>query len=89
MVELKSELEEQVRQALADDERTEDAEITVEDDDGVITLAGTVADRETREAAEEITEQVEGVVEIISDLEIAAEEEIEGVAGIAPHPPNQ
>lgn len=90
MVELRSELEERVSKALLEDEGTSDADITVAEDDGVITLTGNVTDMETHDVAEEIASQVEGVLEVINDVEIVdEEEEVGGVAGIAAHPTNQ
>lgn len=73
----KTELAEAVSAALAHDERTAEYPVEVVDDDGVITLTGKVNSLETREAAEAIAADQEGVVEIINDLEVEGEESAE------------
>jgi hypothetical protein len=45
------------------------------DNNGVVTLSGVVPSVEARQAAEEITEQVNGVKSVINDLKIEEDEE--------------
>ncbi len=59
-----------IRAALADDPRTELANVNVGSDRGIVTLTGQVDDEKVREAAEEIAEAQTGVVEVVNDLEI-------------------
>jgi osmotically-inducible protein OsmY len=59
-----------VQGALLEDARTGEFGIEVIDHDGVITLTGAVDSEKTREAAEEIARQQEGVLEVINDLEV-------------------
>ncbi len=59
-----------VQSALLEDARTGKSGIEVVEHDGVITLTGVVDSEETREAAEEIAGQQEGVLEVINDLEV-------------------
>jgi osmotically-inducible protein OsmY/uncharacterized protein YrrD len=65
--------------ALADDSRTELADIDVASDRGIITLVGQVDSAEIREAAEEVAESQSGVVEVINDLEVGPDEDTEAL----------
>lgn len=69
-----SELAHRVSAALQDDPRTEDAAIDVIDESGVITLTGTPTSDDVYQAAEEITRQLEGVIEVVNELQVAAKE---------------
>jgi len=64
-----------VVEKLIGDERTKDYAIEVIDNNGVITLKGAVSSIESRQAAEEITESVEGVKSVINDISIEEEKE--------------
>jgi osmotically-inducible protein OsmY len=77
---------ESVNSALQEDPRTEGAAIEVVCAGGVVTLTGTVSQEEAREAAEEITRQQEGVVEVINDLDIEQGWEVPGIP--PQRPPN-
>lgn len=61
-------LSERVTQALLNDDRTRDAIIDVTIEGGKVTLSGSVASEETRQAAEEITREQNGVVLVIDEL---------------------
>jgi osmotically-inducible protein OsmY len=63
-----------VLEALAEDARTAETAIEVIAEQGVVTLRGSTLDRETREAAEEITRGQEGVIEVINDLDVESPE---------------
>ena len=63
-----------VQEALSEDPRTENLTIEVVDENGIVTLTGTVPDQEARDAAEEITNQQDGVVQVINDLEVDSSE---------------
>ena len=64
------ELAHRVSIALKNDPRTRDAAVDVVDEGGTVTLTGTVASEEVRRAAEEITQQREGVVQVINELQV-------------------
>jgi osmotically-inducible protein OsmY len=74
MVDFKSDLSKQIAKKLADDERTMDSAIEVMDDGGVITLSGTAASEEARTAAENIAGEQEGVVSVISDMQLESQD---------------
>jgi osmotically-inducible protein OsmY len=59
-----------VNAALSDREETAQYPIEAVNDNGVITLSGTVPSDEVRDIAEEVAEEVEGVVDVINDLTI-------------------
>lgn len=58
------------QKALLDDPRTKEHGIEALDDNGVITLKGSVPSREVSEAAEKVTEDVFGVTGVINSLEV-------------------
>jgi hyperosmotically inducible periplasmic protein len=60
----------QVESALLQDRLTEDSEIEVLDNNGIVTLRGTVPSRDARERAEAITREVQGVTTVINELEV-------------------
>jgi hypothetical protein len=64
------ELAERVRYALATDSYTTDLNITVEVEDGIVYLHGTVGSLEDVEMAEEVAGSVPGVDDVEEDLEI-------------------
>jgi osmotically-inducible protein OsmY len=61
-------LQEKVQAALQEDARTREAPIEVLNENGIITLTGFVTHLETREIAEEITKDVDGVVSVVNDI---------------------
>lgn len=65
-----SALVERVEKALLEDPRTEDCDIDVVNEGGVIKLLGVVDSETTRLIAEEIASSQEGVIEVINDLEV-------------------
>lgn len=60
----------QVAMALFEDPRTSEEVIEVIGDRGVITLEGEVDDSETREAAEEVAAEQDGVISVVNSLKI-------------------
>jgi uncharacterized protein YrrD len=75
------------RAALADDPRTELADVNVASDRGIVTLTGRVDDKAVRKTAEEIAEAQRGVVEVINDLEIEEDEFTPWLKGRHPEGP--
>ena len=65
-------LAKRVQDALAQDPRTEDLILDVVDENGIVTLTGTVPSHDAREAAEKVARQQEGVIEIVNDLAVKA-----------------
>jgi uncharacterized protein YrrD len=72
-----------VTAALADDPRTQLADISVASDRGVVTLTGQVDSAEIREAAGEIAEQQVGVIEVVNDLAVESDEDTEALERVA------
>lgn len=68
-----SELVRNLRTVLQEDSRMRDAAIDVVDEGGVITLKGTVATDELRQAAEEIIKQEQNVIQVINELRIESD----------------
>lgn len=64
-----TDLTKRVESALLDDPRTKDFSIEVVDNNGIITLMGKVPSLEISQAAEELTKQQEGVMNVINELE--------------------
>ncbi len=62
-------LRERVQNALTDDPRTRDAGIEIINENGIITLGGIVPDPKVSSAAEAITENVDGVVSVINEIQ--------------------
>jgi hypothetical protein len=60
---------------LQDDPRTRDAAIDVGEEGSTVTLTGTVTSEEVRRAAEEIAQQQEGVLQVINELQVEAEDQ--------------
>lgn len=67
-----SDVKKRVSKALAEDERTADYTIDVADDQGIVTLTGTVHSEAARDAAIEIAEAQEDVLEVINHIEVEA-----------------
>ena len=79
-----SELAQRITAALQDDPRMRDAAIDVGDESGIVTLTGSVPTEDMREAAEEIAQQEEGVVEVINELRIEEDDDEAGIIVVAP-----
>jgi hyperosmotically inducible protein len=60
----------QIESALLQDRLTEEADIEVLDNNGIITLRGAVPSREARDRAEAITRTVTGVTTVINELDV-------------------
>jgi osmotically-inducible protein OsmY len=89
MTELRSKLARKVEKAVLVDRRTGQARINVVDDDGIITLTGTVKDPRISKTVEEIAYQFEGVLDVINDIDVINEElTLVSAAGIPTHLPN-
>ena len=58
------------QKALLNDSRTKEHGIEALDDNGLITLEGSVPSREVRETAETVVERVSGVASALNKLEI-------------------
>ena len=65
-----SSVNERVIQALQDDPRTREGIMDVVNEQGLITLTGTVSSQEMRQAADEIARRQEGVITVINDLKV-------------------
>ena len=63
-------LQEQVQEALAEINEVRGARIDVLDSNGVVTLTGMVPSVHTRERAEEIVREMDGVVSVINELDV-------------------
>jgi osmotically-inducible protein OsmY len=64
------EIVDRVMEALRNDPRTEDVEIDVVDDLGVLTLRGMVDQVYIRDAAEEIARRQDGVLSVINEIKV-------------------
>jgi hyperosmotically inducible protein len=60
----------QVESALLQDRLTEDSDIEVLDNNGIVTLRGTVPSREARDRAEALAREVSGVTTVINELDV-------------------
>jgi osmotically-inducible protein OsmY len=79
-----SKIAKRVRAALADDARTSEFGIEVIDNNGLVTLKGAVDSEETSEVAEQIARRQEGVVSVVNDVEVQAEEQGPVVPPVVP-----
>jgi osmotically-inducible protein OsmY len=64
------ELIERVTEALLRDPRTRNEVIEVANDRGVVTLKGSVDKESSRQAAEEIARELEGVITVINEIKV-------------------
>jgi osmotically-inducible protein OsmY len=60
----------QVESALLQDRLTENSDIEVLDNNGIVTLRGVVTSREARDRAEDIARTVTGVTTVINELDV-------------------
>ena len=65
-----SKLVQRVITALQNDPRSGSAAIDVVDENGTITLTGTVVGNNVRQAAEDVAQRQEGVIQVINELEV-------------------
>jgi osmotically-inducible protein OsmY len=65
-----SSLQLQVESALLQDRLTEESDIDVLDNNGIVTLRGVVPSREARDRAEDIARTVTGVTTVINELDV-------------------
>lgn len=65
-----SSLQLQVESALLQDRLTEDADIEVLNNNGVVTLRGVAPSREARDRAEEIVRSVPGVTTVVNEVDV-------------------
>jgi osmotically-inducible protein OsmY len=64
-------LQQQVQAAFKDDRDMEDYEgVEVLDNNGIITLRGNVPTREARDRAEDLVRQMDGVANVINELDV-------------------
>ncbi len=63
-------LQHQVQAAFMDDREMQDYDIEVLDNNGIITLRGTVPTRTARDRAENIARNMGGVVNVINELDV-------------------
>ena len=65
-----SPIAERVTQALADDPQTADYALEVIDENGLVTLRGTVESEEDLTRAEEIASAQSGVIDVVNELQV-------------------
>lgn len=65
-----TDLQVQVQKAILEDQRIKEFGIEALDDNGVITLRGTVPSREVKKIADTVVESVEGVVDVVDALDV-------------------
>ncbi len=63
-------LPDQVQAILSKDEEMQNSDIEVLDDNGIITLRGMVPTRAARDRAEETVRRMNGVVNVINELDV-------------------
>jgi osmotically-inducible protein OsmY len=63
-------LQHQVQAAFMDDPDVQDYDIEVLDNNGIITLRGSVPTRAARDRAEAIVRDMDGVVNVINELDV-------------------
>lgn len=64
-------LQQQINAAFRDDRAMKDYEgVEVLNDNGIITLTGSVPTREARDRAEALVRQMDGVVNVINELDV-------------------
>lgn len=72
-----TDLKMKVQNAILDDPRTKEHGIDVLDDNGVITLVGTVPSQDVSQTVVSVVENVNGVVSVINELEIKEWDEVQ------------
>jgi osmotically-inducible protein OsmY len=71
----RTELEKRLENILAHDPKTEDLAIDVIEENGLVTLDGTVPSEKARREVEALVEKQKGVLEVVNELEVASEED--------------
>ncbi len=71
---IKTDLAKQVMKTIFEDKRTEDVAIEAIDNNGVVTLTGTVPSEKVRETVVEIAQNVDGVRSVISNITVKDDE---------------
>jgi osmotically-inducible protein OsmY len=72
MNETRTDLQTRVLRTLLDDPRTKDYAVEVLDNNGVIILTGIVPSREASTAVETVAREVDGVVSVINETDVIA-----------------
>jgi osmotically-inducible protein OsmY len=72
MNETRTDLQTRVHRALLDDPRTKDQAVELLDHNGVIALRGIVPSREASTAVESVAREVGGVVSVINETDVIA-----------------
>jgi len=70
---LNNDLQGKVESALLNDQRTRDAIIEVDNNNGIVTLSGVVKSAEIVSAAEEVAGQPDGVIKVVNLLRVRGE----------------
>jgi hypothetical protein len=63
-------IREEVSDRLTDDDRVDASEISIQVQDGTVTLTGTAGDREQKRRAEDIAESISGVQDVINNIRV-------------------
>lgn len=71
-----ADLQIEAQTAILDDQSTRQHGLEVLEDDGVITLKGTVPSRKVRKIAESIVKELDGVIKVENKLEVKDNDEI-------------
>jgi osmotically-inducible protein OsmY len=83
-----AELSEQVRNRIEADRDLAAYDLDVSADDGVVTLSGSVARADQRDAAEQLARDVAGVGGVVNRLDVAAPGDV-GAPGMPPAAPDE
>lgn len=75
-------IKEQVNDALEDDDRVDASDITVQLQNGEVTLSGTVKDRHQKRAAEDCVERVRGVKDVHNQLRVQGDQQGQNQSGM-------
>ena len=70
MAQSDNEIREKVAKAIFRDRLVDPSEVTIEVQDGVVTLSGLVSDRKTKDYMEHYLENIYGVVDFVNQLKI-------------------
>jgi osmotically-inducible protein OsmY len=76
-------LQQKVQKALMDDPRTKEAAIEVLNENGIVTLAGIVSSSQTSEAAESIVKDIDGVVSVVSEIQVRKDDNDDGAFDVS------
>jgi osmotically-inducible protein OsmY len=88
MIQQATALTQQIERALKEDERTQPYPIEVIDNDGVVTLKGTVPTEEVKTVAEELAGAQEDTLDVVSALTVdPSQEPVETLIVVPPRTP--